>query len=250
MVTPVVLTYNEELNLERTLASLCWARQVIVLDSGSNDRTREIACSFSNVSWMSRAFDNHRDQWEYGIHKTGIETEYVLALDADMRAPAAFFQEVDKFVSNGSFAGAYIPFEYHVLGRRLFGSIYPPQMRLFRKNEVFIRQPGHTQVFEISGPVYRFRSRLIHEDRKPLDRWLLNQMKYAALEAERVKNAPRPGLKDSIRRLGIGPFVWGIYAYLRAGGPLNSQAARAYACERVIFETLLLRAFTEHSSSA
>ena len=241
MVTPVVLTYNEDRNIGSTLSSLAWAAHVVVLDSGSTDRTHEIASSFGNVSWIARTFDNHRSQWEYAIHETGIETEYVLALDADMRSPDGFYREVESFVKNGSFAGAYIPFEYHVLGRRLLGSIYPPQLRLFRKSEVFIRQPGHSQVFEINGPIYRFRSCLIHEDRKPLDRWLSNQIKYAALEAERIQNAPRANLKNALRRAGLSPLIVGIYAYVRAGGVLNSRAARAYGAERLIFEALLAR---------
>lgn len=51
MVTPVLLTYNEEVNIARTLAGLRWARRVIVVDSFSNDQTECIARSFSNVSW-------------------------------------------------------------------------------------------------------------------------------------------------------------------------------------------------------
>lgn len=241
MITPLVLTYNEEPNIGATLTTLAWAPRVVVLDSGSTDKTEEIARSFRNVAWVARTFDNHGNQWQYGIRQTDIETEYVLALDADMRPSSDFVAEVEEFANRGNFAGACVPFEYRVLGRRLRGSIYPPQVRIFRRHGVRVTQPGHSQVFEVSGPVYRFRSAVIHEDFKPFDRWLINQTRYAALEAERIRAARTWKLKDSLRRLGISPLLWGIFAYARAGGPLNSPAARAYGYERLIFEAMLAR---------
>src|SRR6266480_566483 len=57
-VTPVVLTGDEEANIGRTLGQLGWARQVIVVDSESRDRTREIAESFPNVRFITRPFDD------------------------------------------------------------------------------------------------------------------------------------------------------------------------------------------------
>jgi glycosyltransferase involved in cell wall biosynthesis len=247
MVTPVVLTYNEDHNIESTLASLAWARRIILLDSGSTDGTERIARSFQNVEWHVRRFDNHRAQWNHAIHETAILTEYVLALDADMRPADGFQDELTRFLGKREFAGAWIPFEYRVLGRGLVGSIYPPQIRLFRKSALRIDQPGHTQVFTVDGPLYRFRAKLIHEDRKPLSRWLKNQSEYAALEAARIRSAEKIGLKDRLRIAGVSPAVWGLYAYLRAGGPLNSAASRAYAYERLIFEAILARLLAEHS---
>ena len=240
MVTPLVLTYNEELNIERTLTSLTWASRVVVLDSGSSDRTREIAMSFKNVCWFHRSFDSHCNQWRYGVDGTGIDTDYVLALDADMSTPDTFRTEIFQFLLKG-FNGARVPFQYRVLGRPLHSSIYPPQLRLFRRDLVTIRQPGHTQIFEVDGPTYTFRSQLIHEDRKPLDRWLANQTTYAVLEAARIRRNNSCSLKDLVRRLGCSPVLLGAYSYFKAGGLANGKSAVAYACERLIFEALLTR---------
>src|SRR5690349_23808475 len=82
-ITPLILTYNEAPNLGRTLAALSWAREIVVVDSFSDDETLEIAASFPNVRVVQRAFDSHRNQWEFGLRETGIKTEWVLALDAD-----------------------------------------------------------------------------------------------------------------------------------------------------------------------
>ena len=137
-------------------------------------------------------------------------------------------KELARFGEQTGGAGL-VPFEYRVQGRALMGSIYPAQIRVFAKDEIRIAQRGHTQVFESNAPLYHFRSKLIHEDRKPFGRWLNNQLKYAALEAERIRTASTHSLRDRLRQSGISPAIWGGYAYLRAGGPLKGRASQAYA---------------------
>jgi glycosyltransferase involved in cell wall biosynthesis len=244
-VTPVILTFNEASNIQTTLASLTWASRVVVLDSGSTDETEEIARSFNNVNWYVRQFDNHRAQWLCAIHESSIKTDYVLALDADMRPGVGFRDELKAFLKSGKFAGARIPFEYRMLGHALRGSIYPAQIRLFKKNQVRVVQLGHSQAFEVNGNVCKFRSSLIHEDLKPMSRWLNNQMKYASLEAVRIRRAGKQTLKDRLRVAGFSPAIVGAWAYISAGGPFRPVASRAYACERVIFEAILSRMLTE-----
>lgn len=247
--TPVILAYNEEHNLEFTLRSLGWADSVVVVDSGSTDRTEEIARSFPNVAWFARRFDDHGSQWLYAIHGTCISTEYVIALDADMRPGPGFLEELQTSFADRRLNGAWVPFEFRILNRALVGSIYPAQIRVFRKDCVHVRQVGHTQVFEVNGPLCHFRSKLIHEDRKMVNRWVHNQIKYASLEATRIKGCDRLSFKDRLRVLGISPILWGAYAYLKAGGPLNSPASRAYAYERLTFEAILARLLAEELDS-
>jgi glycosyltransferase involved in cell wall biosynthesis len=239
-VTPVILTYNEEPNLGPTLAALAWASRIVVVDSGSSDRTAEIARSFANVAWFERGFDSHAAQWSYAIRGTSVDTRYVLALDADMRPGPGFREELARFSELAGDA-ALVPFEYRIQGRRLLGSIYPAQVRIFAREAIRIEQRGHTQVFCPIAPVVRFRSKLIHEDLKPFSRWLANQLNYADLEAERIRHAPTQRFVDRIRRAGISPAIWGAYAYLRAGGPFAGAASRAYAEERMVFEAMLAR---------
>jgi glycosyltransferase involved in cell wall biosynthesis len=238
-ITPLILSYNEESNIGRTLKSLRWADRVVIIDSGSVDRTEEIARTFPNVDWKTRKFDSFKSQTEYGIHSTGIDTDYVLALDADMVVSEGLACEIEERFLNRRFAGGLVPFKYCVSGRPLPNSLYPAQIRLFERNKIEVLQVGHGHNFQIDGPVYQFKSPLFHDDRKPIDRWLASQLSYSTIEAERIKIGSPPRWHDRLRKLGLMPPVIAILAYIRAGGPLGGTAAIRYAYERALYECLL-----------
>lgn len=236
-VTPVVLTLNEEPNIGRLLEDLAWARTVVVVDSGSTDRTADVARRFGNVRWFVRPFDSHAAQWQFAIGSA--DTDYVLALDADYRVPPAFVGELDRSFLPGGFASGVARFRYCIRGQPLRGSVYPAKIVVVRRDAVRITQPGHSQVIDADGSQYRFEARLSHDDRKPLQRFVRSQLDYARLEAERLRHTTSPRWQDRLRRTALMPFVAGPGAYLAAGGPLAGWAAVQYACERTLFECLL-----------
>ena len=84
-LTVVVLTMNEERNLEECLASLAeLATKVFVVDSGSTDSTVEIA-SRRGAQVVTHAFEGHAKQWNWAVRNLPIQSEWILALDADHR---------------------------------------------------------------------------------------------------------------------------------------------------------------------
>jgi glycosyltransferase involved in cell wall biosynthesis len=238
-ITPVLLTYNEEPNLAHTLACLGWARRVIVLDSGSTDRTEDIARSFPNVSWQTRCVDSHGGQWHYALFETGISTDYGLALDADMQLSAQLLHEIEQRFLPGGFDGGIIAFRYRIGRRLLVSSIYPPQLRLFRLARVTTSTIGHTHKFDLIGKLFHFRNRIVHDDRKSSDRWAESQTCYSRLEHLRINSTSDLSLKDRLRTTGLMPLIAGSLAYVRAGGPLRGTAALQYAYERFTYEALL-----------
>lgn len=238
-VTPALLTFNEAPNLKRTLESLTWARRVIVVDSNSTDATREIASGFSNVDLQLRPFVSHQDQWKYAIYQSGICSDYVMALDADMRVTPTLLVELAELFLNRNYDGALIPFELWSLGKPLKGSLCRPQLRLFRTVGVKVGQTGHTQSFEVAGGLYRFKEPLIHDDRKPVDHWIKSQTAYSALECSRLSRTAQFSWKDKLRANGLMPLVAGASAYVRAGGPWTGKPAYRYALERFTYESLL-----------
>src|SRR6266853_1961071 len=82
-ITPVILTFNEAPNIGRTLERLPWARRIVVVDSFSDDDTGAIVTRYPKAELFRRRFDSHANQWNFAIHETGINTEWILALDAD-----------------------------------------------------------------------------------------------------------------------------------------------------------------------
>src|SRR5438067_8919942 len=93
--TALVLAHNEEENIGRTLAGLSWISEVVVVDSGSTDRTLEIArSSHPSVRIVQRSFDTHANQWNFGLAQ--IKTPWVLTLDADYEVSSALAEEIAR----------------------------------------------------------------------------------------------------------------------------------------------------------
>src|SRR5690348_5035197 len=95
-ITPVILTYNEEANIERTLSALRWAQRIVVVDSGSTDSTLAILAKDPGITVFSRRFDTHGQQWKFAISETDIRTDWVLRLDADYFVTPEVRDEVDN----------------------------------------------------------------------------------------------------------------------------------------------------------
>lgn len=240
-LTVVVLTLNEEANIGRCLASVAWADRVVVVDSGSTDQTEAIARSHSNVAWYQRRFDDHGSQWGFGLEEGAATGEFLLTLDADMAVTATLKDELGAVLEKGSCAGGVIGFDYRIDGVPLRESLCRPQLRLLRRGLFSVELDGHTQAFRAAGPVHRFKARLIHDDRKPIERFVGSQLRYSALEARRLQeDAGGWALKNWIRRrLSCAPVAAWLLAYLRAGGPIGGAAASRYAAERLLFEGML-----------
>src|SRR6185503_4482951 len=81
LITPMVLTFNEVPNIQRTIERLAWAKRILVVDSFSNDGTCELVRTFPQVDLVQRKFDSFADQCNFGLQQ--ISSPWVLSLDAD-----------------------------------------------------------------------------------------------------------------------------------------------------------------------
>ena len=249
-ITPLILTYNESPNISRSLASLSWASDIVVVDSFSDDETIEIASSFPRVRVFQRSFDSHRNQWEFGLKETGITTPWILALDADYILSDELSAELKNLRPENDTAGYRANFVYCINGKKLNSGIYPPVTVLYRREAASYVQDGHTQRVALEGSIEALRSPMFHDDRKSLKRWFNSQTRYTELEAQKLLAAEPAalGLADRLRRWRfIVPPAMLVYCLIVRGGIFDGWAGFYYAFQRALAEAMLSLHLIEHS---
>ena len=241
-ITPLILTYNEAPNIARTLDSLRWASEIIVVDSFSTDETAEIAASYPNVRVVQRVFDRHRDQWDFALKETGISTEWVLALDADYMITTDLVNEMGKLQPANDIGGYRARFIYCISGKQLHSGVYPPVTVLYRRAGANYVQDGHTQRVSLHGRIENLQAPILHDDRKPLKRWFESQKRYTKLEAQKLRAATPAELSfiDRMRRwpLIVPPLAL-FYCLVVRAGIFDGWAGFYYAFQRTVAELML-----------
>jgi glycosyltransferase involved in cell wall biosynthesis len=238
-ITPVLLTYNEEENIGRTLCRLRWAKDIVVVDSGSTDGTLSILTACPNLRVFKRRFDTHAKQWRYAVEETQIATDWILRLDADYQVSDALVSELARLDPNAPVSAYRIRFDYAIFSQKVLSSLYPDNTILLRRDKFCVSDKGHTEVWHVNGPIATLSERVLHDDWKPTGRWLLGQMRYMQRELEwlRVGDA---GLVRWLRlRPPLMPIVAFIYCLFGKGLIFSGRAGIFYALQRMVAEAIL-----------
>lgn len=253
-VTGVVLTLNEEQNLERCLSSLDgWVRAAVVVDSGSTDGTVEIARRHEAIV-IQHPFRSHVQQWRWALNQLPVSTGWVLALDADQRVTPELKAELeDLFRDNApqleKIEGLYIKRRQVFRGRWIrHGGYYPKYLlKLFRRDACVMDDLDLVDHhFYVKGPTLKLKHDLIEENYKENDItfWTEKHNRYAVHMAEeqlRRMNAAGPapieprlfGTPDqrvlwfksvwSRLPLYVRPFLYFTYRYFFRLGLLDGK---------------------------
>lgn len=239
-ITPLIITYNEAANIQRTLDKLGWARRIVVIDSGSTDETLQIVRSHPLAEVIAHPFEDFAGQCNFGL--TQIASPWVLSLDADYELSDELVSEVLALAPPDNAAGYRARFVYRIHGRALRGTLYPPRTVLYRKERASYRNEGHGHRVAVDGRVLDLDGVIYHDDRKPLARWFASQQRYARAEAEYLLEARRGSLTrtDKFRLMGwpapIGVFFYTLFA---KGCLFDGWPGWYYVLQRVIAETLI-----------
>jgi glycosyltransferase involved in cell wall biosynthesis len=188
----VIIALNEEANLARTLASVAWADEIIVVDCGSTDRTREVAESFQ-AKFYTEPWKGFAAQKNSALAKAS--GDWVLSLDADEEVEPALADEIRAVLAaNPSVAGFWIPRKNFFLGRWIkHGSFYPdPKLRLFRRGAGhFERRLVHEDI-SLDGTSARLQHHLLHHAYPTLEDYIEHMNRYSSLGAQMaVEKRPR-----------------------------------------------------------
>lgn len=137
-----MITFNEEKNLPRTLESIRWVDEIIIIDSGSTDRTPDIAASFGVRFFTNRDFRGHGEQKNIAIGR--CQSEWILLLDADEVIPTALAAEIRATLSDPEHDAFWIPRLNLFMSRWMrHGGLYPDhKLRLFRRNTATLEEGG------------------------------------------------------------------------------------------------------------
>lgn len=245
-ITGLIITYNEEENIARTLSALQWLNEIVIVDSGSNDMTLDIIRGFPNTRLVQRDFDSFANQCNYGLKN--IESDWVLSLDADYVLGPEIVEEIlslfyHQAVGNLELASGYrISFRYCINGKPLRSGLLPPRVCLYKKAMAHYVNEGHGHRVSLVGDVRALTNKIFHDDRKGIDIWLDNQKKYQKIEASMLMraNSMKLPIQDKIRKhTFLAPFIAFFYCIFFRGGLLDGKEGIIYALQRVVAESLL-----------
>ncbi len=204
-LTAIVVTHNEEKNLPECLESIAgWAREIIIVDSGSTDRTKEIADQFG-ARWVVHPFETHSQQWKWTLENVPIETEWVFGLDADQRITPELREEiVSLFTTRQDELAKHDGF--FVRRRQVFrgkwirhGAYYPIyQLLMYRVARARVDAADFVDHhITVEGTLGKLKKDMIESNRKEEDIsfWIDKHNHYAVLQAK----------EEFRRRSGGGP---------------------------------------------
>jgi len=188
MVSTIILTKNEESDLPVCLKSLYWCDDVHVLDSGSTDRTIEIAEQYNTNVWH-HGFESFGKQRNYAIDQLPLKNEWILFLDADEACTEAFQQEIYKAIqeAGSEVAGFHLCWKMMLEDRWLKNCDNFPkwQFRLMRKGRARFTDFGHGQKEDnVDGEIGYIKEPYLHYSfSKGWSQWVERHNKYSNEEA-------------------------------------------------------------------
>jgi glycosyltransferase involved in cell wall biosynthesis len=222
----VLITQNEEANLPRTLESvLSLVRdghgEIIVVDSGSTDRTMEIAKSYG-AEVFTEPWKGFATQKNSAIEKATCD--WILQLDADEALEPELAQEIEsKLKSDTTANGFWIPRKNFFLGRWIkHGGFYPdPKLRLIRRGDGRFEEYGAHPTIKVNGPTVQLQHALIHNAYPTLRGYIDHMNSYSSMGAAVAveKRHRRFSLSDIVAR----PLLTFFYNYFIRLGFLDGR---------------------------
>jgi glycosyltransferase involved in cell wall biosynthesis len=232
MPTPVhatlsvaIITLNEEANLSRTLASVSWADEVVVVDSGSSDGTRAIAeqhgARFIEEPWRGFAAQKN-------FAMSLCTSEWILSLDADevvsAELAASIRQAIDRACSRMAYSLARRNF---FLGRWIrHGGYYPDRkLRLFRRGQASFRETPVHETAAFQGTVEALRGDLLHNAYPTLESYIEHMQHYSTLGASTAARRGHSGQSvfGFLNGVLLNPLATFLYNYVIRGGFLDGR---------------------------
>jgi glycosyltransferase involved in cell wall biosynthesis len=234
-ISATIITYNEERNLPRAIESLRCCDEIVVLDSGSSDRTVEIAQKLG-ARVIESDWRGYAGQKNYASENASHD--WILSLDADEALSEALEAEIWQIKKNGPQHDGYtMPRLAQYLGRWIFHSGWYPDRKVRLFNRKAARWQGefvHESV-KVAGTVGHLQANLLHFTCSSLSEHLKTMDRYTTLAAEQIIAERR---KVSWARLLFDPPWTFCQTYFLKAGFLDGTEGLAIANMAALYNFL------------
>jgi glycosyltransferase involved in cell wall biosynthesis len=255
----LIITFNEDKNINRCLKPLSCLDDIVVIDSFSTDNTIPVLTNYQNVRIFQRKFDDFASQRNFGLTNCGFKHSWVLHLDADEVVDENFLQECSRLVDLDEKSGYLVSSKLIFLNRWIkYASGFPVyQMRFMKLGEVEFIQVGHGQRESESkrGIGYMKSSYLHYNFSKGLEDWIEKHNRYSSGEAKHEFNdydfsilkilakdkiVRRRTLKKLSNKFPFRPFLKFFYLYFFKLGFLDGKEGYYYCRLMMLYESMIL----------
>jgi glycosyltransferase involved in cell wall biosynthesis len=251
----VILTFNEEIHLERCITSVREiTSEIVVADCFSTDATLVIA-RFHGARVIQRAWVNYATQFNWALTQLDADTDWVLRIDADEYLTPEFVAEIKAGLPGigSAIDGVYCSRRMTFQGRLIcHGGVFPVRvLRLFRYGRGQCENRWMDEHIKVRGPTVDFKGELIDDNLNTLTWWTDKHNKYASREAVDLLNLEygfmphdtvaslRGGSQAGVKRWlkeevyarlpgGFRAFAYFFYRYVIRLGFLDGQAGTAF----------------------
>lgn len=233
----VMLTFNEELNLPKALASIGGRAPVVIVDSESSDATAEIARQ-GGAEFIVHPFVDYASQRNFALAQVEDRFRWIFFLDADEEFTPELWTEVQRVCAEDQVDGGYVRLDVRVIGHRLTHGEFSSSMvlRLMRPEKARFGRGINERVDDSALKIAVLKTRLIHRDARPLTHLFTKHITYARKEAlayldgvDRQRGLQGFGLRTKAGRmiglrwaynqlpLFVRPFAQGVRAVVLLG---------------------------------
>lgn len=220
-ISALLITYNEERNIQKFLDEAWYADEIIIVDSESTDKTAEIAKKHPKVNFIVRPFDNFTAQKNFAIDQAN--NEWVTFFDADERIPKALVYEMLDEIEKGSADGFFVYRRFFFMDKYIKYSGWQNDkvIRLFRKsmNRYGEGRLVH-ELIDYKGKVKYLRNRLDHYSYFSIEEYDRKLTQYSYL---RAKELMMRGLKPNAFRYFVKPWYRFMHHYIIRLGILDGS---------------------------
>ena len=246
-ISVLMISLNEEENLIPVLENLkCWADEVFLVDSYSNDKTIDIGISYG-INIVQREFKSFGDQWNFAAKQMPIRNKWVMKIDPDERITTELKNNIDVMIKSNSNNNAY-EFKRHLwfMGKPL--GVKQNITRVWRHGKCVFSDVLVNEHPIIDGKTGFIHGDLDHLDSPTLHHWVEKQNIYTTLEStnkldgNKLSASPkltgntlerRMWLKNIYNKIPLRHLIYFLYCYLYMGAIKSGRAGFIWSKLRV-----------------